>query len=199
MEYFGGISEIGKSEKTQSIRNIQGEVLFFYQETDSRADGSSCGIQYEIIDICGARKHELKDLNAEREEKAGSDRLDVSVELPEYKRQYDPDGDEHGNVADNISLPALIPVREKVEWLQVELGREPVQLRVDQAESAFGHREVEDNDNAYVDQEKHELVLYIRLMCPRKEEADQDPDDRDHEDGLCFMKDEHCKFLLFLS
>ena len=171
----------------------------FYKKIDSRAYGPAGGIQDEIIDVCGTRKHELQNFNAEREEKAGAHRFGEIVELFEYRRQYDPDGDEHGNVADNISLPALIPVREKVEWLQVELGREPVQLRVDQAESAFGHREVEDNDNAYVDQEKHELVLYIRLMCPRKEEADQDPDDRDHEDGLCFMKDEHCKFLLFLS
>ena len=170
-------------------------MSFSDQEIDPCADRSAGGIQNEIIDVCGARKHELQNLNTEREEKAGAYRFGESVELPEYKRQNDPDGDEHRDVADDIPLPALVSVRDKVERLQVELGREPVQLRVDQAESAFGHREVEDNDNAYVDQEKHELVLYIRLMCPRKEEADQDPDDRDHEDGLCFMKDEHCKFL----
>ena len=174
-------------------------MSFSDQEIDPCADRSACGIQNEIIDVCGARKHELQNFNTEREEKAGAHRFGESVELPEYKRQHDPDGDEHRDVADDIPLPALVSVRDKVERLQVELGREPVQLRVDQAESAFGHREVKDNDDAYVDQEKHELVLYIRLMCPRKEEADQDPDDRDHEDGLCFMKDEHCKFLLFLS
>ena len=172
---------------------------FSDQEIDPRADCSACGIQNEIIDVCGARKHELQNFNTEREEKAGAHRFGESVELPEYKWQHDPDGDEHRDVTDDIPLPALVSVRDKVERLQVELGREPVQLRVDQAESAFGHREVKDNDDAYVDQEKRELVLCIRLMCPRKEEADQDPDDRDHEDGLNFMKDEHCKFLLFLS
>ena len=66
-----------------------------------------------------------------------------------------------------------------------------MQLRVDQAESAFGHREVEDNDNAYVDQEKHELTHCIPLMYPRKEEADQDPDDRDHKNESYFVKDKH--------
>ena len=70
-----------------------------------------------------------------------------------------------------------------------------MELRVSQADSASGHREVEDNDDAYIDQKKHELTLYIRLMYPRNEEADEYQDDRDHEDGLCFMKDEHCKFL----
>lgn len=171
-------------------------MSFSDQEIDPCADRSAGGIQNEVIDVCGARKHELQNFNTEREEKAGAHRFGESVELPEYKWQHDPDGDEHRDVTDDIPLPALVSVRDKVEWLQVELGREPVQLRVDQAESAFGHREVEDNDNAYVDQEKHELVLYIRLMCPRKEEADQDPDDRDHEDGLNFMKDEHCKIPL---
>ena len=170
-------------------------MSFSDQEIDPCADCSAGGIQNEVIDVCGARKHELQNLNTEREEKAGAHRFSESVELPEYKRQHDPDGNEHSDVTDDISLPAIISVSEKLKCFQVELRRESVELRVDQAESAFGHREVEDNDNAYVDQEKHELVLYIRLMCPRKEEADQDPDDRDHEDGLCFMKDEHCKFL----
>ena len=68
-----------------------------------------------------------------------------------------------------------------------------MELRVSQAGSASGHREVEDNDDAYIDQEKHELTLCIRLMYPRKEEADQDPDDRDHKDRLCFVKNEHLK------
>ena len=63
-----------------------------------------------------------------------------------------------------------------------------MELRVSQADSASGHREVEDNDDAYIDQKKHELTLYIRLMYPRNEEADQDPDDRDQKDRLCFVK-----------
>ena len=68
---------------------------------------------------------------------------------------------------------------------------ESVELRVGQADSASGHREVEDDDDAYVDKEKHELALYIRLMYPRKEEADQDPDDRDHKNESYFVKDKH--------
>ena len=133
-------------------------MSFSNQEIDPCADRSAGGIQNEVIDVCSAREHELQNLNTEREEKAGSHCFGESIELPEYKRQHDPDGDEHCDVSDDIPLPALVSVRDKVEWLQVELGREPVQLRVDQTKSAFGHREVEDNDNAYVDQEKHELV-----------------------------------------
>ena len=168
-------------------------MSFSNQEIDPCADRSAGGIQNEVIDVCSAREHELQNLNTEREEKAGSHCFGESIELPEYKRQHDPDGDEHCDVSDDIPLPALVSVRDKVERLQVELGREPVQLRVDQAESAFGHREVEDNDNAYVDQEKHELVLHIRLMYPRNEEADEYPDDRDRKDRLCFVKNEHRK------
>ena len=68
-----------------------------------------------------------------------------------------------------------------------------MELRVSQADSASGHREVEDNDDAYIDQKKHELTLYIRLMYPRNEEADEYPDDCDHKDRLCFVKNEHLK------
>ena len=167
-----------------------------YQEPDSRSDRRPGSIQNEIVHVgCALIEQELQDFNDERVEKAGSDRFDVRIQLSEYERPYESYGYEHGEVADDVSLPAIISVSEKLKCFQVELRRESVELRVDQAESAFGHREVEDNDNAYVDQEKHELVLHIRLMYPRNEEADEYQDDRDHEDGLCFMKDEHCKFL----
>ena len=143
-------------------------MSFSNQEIDPCADRSAGGIQNEIIDVCSAREHELQNLNTEREEKAGAYRFGESVELSEYKRQHDPDGDEHRDVSDDISLPALVSVRDKVERLQVELGREPVQLRVDQAESAFGHREVEDNDNAYVDQDNtgriHRWIRCLSLI-----------------------------------
>ena len=88
---------------------------FSDQEIDPRADGSACRIQNEIIDVCGARKHELQNLNTEREEKAGPYRFGEIVEFFEYERQHDPDGNEHRDVSDDVQFIAFVYVRNEIE------------------------------------------------------------------------------------
>ena len=191
-------------------RGSAGNLFAVFQaldaETDQRAQKDAGGIEDQVVHVgASVVEGQLGDLDEQGEERCGQHGLAKGIQLPEADGPHDAHGDEHGDIADDVDLPAVVHVKQVDNGDQVDpKGEDLVHIQDQAADPAFHQPSGEvhdpgDDHDADVNHQQLQLLLPVELAVfdcedgsygnPRQGDEDPKAFKRNFKHGFPFLSE----------